>query len=66
MLNFFKKKPNEFTPTKKMIEAAILKGQRIGLKRHEIIEMASMLDKDLSRNQVEKIVDKTLGANKLS
>lgn len=66
MLNIFKKKSKDFTPTKKMIEAAILKGQRIGLKRHEIIEMASMMDKDLTRNKVEKIVDKLLSSTSLS
>ncbi len=61
ILSFLKKKkPNEFRPTKKMMEAAILKGKRIGLQREEIIEMTSLMNKSLAKNKVEKIVDKIL------
>lgn len=66
MFNLFKKKTNEFKPTKEILEAAILKGKRIGLQRHEIIEMASMLDKNLTRYKVEEIVDKLLDSNTLA
>lgn len=61
MFSFLKKKdPNEFVPTKKMMEAAVLKGQRIGLKREEIIEMACLMDKESPRKKIEKVVDKIL------
>ena len=61
MLSFFKKrKPNEFRPTKEMTKEAILKGKRIGLQREEIVEMASLMNKGLAKNKIEKIVDKIL------
>jgi len=61
MFTFFKKtKNNEFIPTKKMLEAAIIKGEKIGLKREEIIEMASLMDKKKSKLKIEKIVDSIL------
>ncbi len=60
MISLFKKKEEKFRPTKKMMEAAILKGKRIGLKREEIIEMTSLMDKSMSKTKVEKIIDKVL------
>ena len=57
---FKKKKSHEFIPNKKMIEAAITKGNKIGLKKHEIIEMISLMDKNIGKGKIEKIVDKTL------
>lgn len=61
MFSFLKKtKNNEFTPTKKMLEAAIIKGKVIGLKRDEIIEMASLMDKNKAKVQIVRIVDKIL------
>ena len=61
MLSFLKKrKPNEFRPTKKMMEEAVRKGKRIGLRREEILEMAALLNKGLAKNKIEKIVDKIL------
>ena len=61
MFSFLKKtKVNEFTPTKKMMEAAILKGKKIGLKRDEIIEMASLMDRSKTKIKIERIVDKIL------
>ncbi|MBT6325381.1 MAG: hypothetical protein HOJ35_05390 [Bdellovibrionales bacterium] len=59
MLSFFKKKdPNEFVPTKKMTEAAIIKGIRIGLNREEIVEMVCLMNKKTPQNKIKKIVDK--------
>ncbi|MCY4523605.1 MAG: hypothetical protein OXB84_02575 [Halobacteriovoraceae bacterium] len=55
-----KKKPGEFVPNKKIMEAAIIKGNKIGLKREEIIEMASLMDNKMEKNKIEKMVDKTL------
>ncbi len=61
MFSFLKKKnPAEFVATKEMMEAAIIKGKRIGLKREEIIEMACLLDKKIAQKKVEKLVDKVL------
>ena len=59
MFQFLKKK-TEFKPTKKILEAAIIKGKRIGLNRNEIIEMASLLDKSKTKNKIEKIVNEIL------
>lgn len=63
MLSFLrnsKLRIKEFKPSKEMFEAAILKGKRIGLKREEIIEMASLMDKKMPKNKIEKIVTKLL------
>lgn len=61
MFSIFKKSNKDtFTPTKKMMEAAISKGKRIGLSREEIIEMASLMDKKKPRIKIEKIVDKII------
>jgi len=57
---FKKKAPKDFTPTKKMMEAAILKGKRIGLSREEIIEMTCLMDKSRPKLKVEKLVDKLI------
>ena len=61
MFSFLKKtKGDEFTPTKKMMRAAIIKGKRIGLKRDEIVEMASLMDRSQTKIKIERIVDKIL------
>ena len=61
MFSFFKKaKDKKFTPTKKMMEAAIIKGNKIGLDRDKIIEMACLMDKSKSKIKIEKIVNKIL------
>ena len=64
MLSFFKKKKfNEFIPNKKMMEAAIIKGNKIGLKRDEIIEMISLMDKKIGKGKIEKIIDNIIRRN---
>ena len=61
MFSLLKKNKNEeFIPTKEMVKAAILKGQRIGLKKEEIIEMVLLMDKKKSRKKIEIIVDRVL------
>ncbi len=61
MFSFLKKNnSNDFSPTKEMVKAAIVKGIKIGLKRDEIIEMISLMDKKLSRKKVIGLVDKIL------
>ena len=42
------------------MEEAVRKGKRIGLRREEILEMASLMNKGLAKNKIEKIVDKIL------
>jgi hypothetical protein len=44
-----------------LLEAAIIKGKKIGLSRDEIIDMASLMDKNASKIQIEKIVDRVIG-----
>ena len=59
---FLKKTPSDhFVANKKMMEAAIIKGKKIGLKRDEIIEMASLMDKGMEKRKVEKLVDNLCG-----
>ena len=61
MLSIFKKKsPDEFIPNKKMMVAAILKGKNMGLPKENLIEMISLMNRNLSKRKVEKIVDRTL------
>ncbi|MFK7822630.1 MAG: hypothetical protein AB8G05_00620 [Oligoflexales bacterium] len=53
-------KNKDFRPNKKMLIAAITKGRRIGLDRNEIIEMATLLDKNMAKAKIVKMVDKIL------
>ena len=40
-----------------MIDAAIIKGNKIGLQRDEIIEMVSLMDKSMKKSKIEKMID---------
>lgn len=61
MFSLFKKSTTGFIPNKKMMEAAIIKGEKIGLPRENLVEMISLMDKNLTKHKVEKMIDKTLG-----
>lgn len=58
-MNNPKKKKTHFEPNKKMTVAAIAKGKAIGLGDDELIEMISLMDKNLSKDEIIKLIDQT-------